>query len=346
MKKTPVKPKKLPRQPKKVQKMPVKMKTTPAKVAGRDLFFHYPFRRAFFLTTFALLIFFYPGNSYYFKLFAAHPQLVTVNDPVSYEYTAHAVPFVRPGFVDPIVSAEGVYVVELDSGTPLFDKNSHRKLLPASTAKVLTALTAVDAFTMEKVLKVKKLTDVGQLMGLVQGEEITLENLLYGALVQSGNDAAYVIADNYPGGVEEFMKAVNQKAANLHMKDSQFQNPAGLDAFDQYSTAFDMSLAGRALLNHPELAKIVSTKSITVSDVNYTYFHPLTNVNKLLGEIPGVAGLKTGQTELAGQNLITYYKKGDKKFMIVLLKSLDRFADTSAIVTWIDASVDFEYPSQ
>ncbi|HLL60376.1 MAG TPA: hypothetical protein VK338_01545, partial [Candidatus Nitrosocosmicus sp.] len=159
-----------------------------------------------------------------------------------------------------------------------------------------------------------------------------------------GNDAAYVIADKYPGGYDVFIQQMNKRAEELHMKNSSFINPAGLDAGGQYSSPYDLALAGRELLKNKELSKIVSTKSITVSDVDFTYFHPLTNVNKLLGEIPGVGGLKTGYTEDAGQNLISFYKKNNHQFLIVILKSDDRFIDTRAIINWIDTNIKFLSP--
>jgi D-alanyl-D-alanine carboxypeptidase len=170
---------------------------------------------------------------------------------------------------------------------------------------------------------------------------MTFENMLYGLLVYSGNDVAYAIADNYPGGRDAFIKKMNEKAASLSMYDSHFENPAGLDSSNQYSSAFDLALVGREVLKNKELSKIVSTKSITVSDEDFKYFHDLTNVNKLLGEIPGVGGLKTGYTEEAGENLVSFYKKGEHKFLIVILKSQDRFLDTRSIITWIDTNIDY-----
>jgi D-alanyl-D-alanine carboxypeptidase len=214
--------------------------------------------------------------------------------------------------------------------------------LPASTTKVIAALTAFDHYGLDDVLEVKRVVEEGQSMELVKGEKMTFENLLYGMLVHSGNDAAYVVADNYPGGYRAFVDAMNVKAQQLGMMDSHFRNPAGLDSALQRSSAYDLALAGRELLRNKSLSKIVSTKSITVSDIDYVHFHPLYNVNRLLGEIPGVAGLKTGKTDLAGENLITLYKRKDKEYLIVLLRSEDRFTDTQTLVDWIQQQVDYQ----
>lgn len=125
------------------------------------------------------------------------------------------------------------------------------------------------------------------------------------------------------------------------MKNSNFKNPAGFDAFGQHTTPYDLALAGRALLHNKTLAKMVSTKSITISDVDFKYFHPLHNVNRLLGEVQGVGGLKTGFTIDAGENLMTFYKNNGHQFLIVVLNSEDRFADTTQIVDWINANVGY-----
>jgi D-alanyl-D-alanine carboxypeptidase len=176
-------------------------------------------------------------------------------------------------------------------------------------------------------------------MDLKIGEKITVENLLYGTLVHSGNDAAYVLADNY--GYEKFIKLMNEKAKKLSMKNTHFTDPTGLKENNQYSSPFDLALAARELLKNPYLAKIVSTKEIIISDVDFKYFHKLTNVNKLLGEIQGLGGLKTGYTQEAGENLVSFYKKNGHQYLIIILKSEDRFADTEKIINWINENVDY-----
>ena len=237
------------------------------------------------------------------------------------------------------MTAQAIYLVDLPSFTPIFFRNENLKLLPASTTKIITALVAMDIYKPDQIITVKKTIDEGQVMGLLVGEKITVENILYGTLVHSGNDAAFVLAENY--GYDKFINLMNKKAESLGMKNSHFSNPNGLDSGTQHSTAFDLSLAARELLKNPYLSKIVSTKEITISDVDFKYFHQLTNVNKLLGEIQGLGGLKTGYTENAGENLVSFYKKNGHQFVIVILKSLDRFSDTRNIISWIEANVDY-----
>lgn len=286
---------------------------------------------------FTFLFLFYPGDSYLFHIFAFNRDVFQQTEKII-RPKIHPVPFVT-NETSPYTTAQGIYIVDSPSFTPILEKNSRSKFLPASTTKVITALVAYDIYKLTQIIAVKNVKVEGQVMGLVQGEKISVENLLYGLLVHSGNDAAYALANDY--GYDRFIQRMNAKAQELYMKDSVFKNPAGFDEADQYSTPFDLCLAARAVLQNEYLAKIVSTKEIIISDVDYQYFHKLTNVNKLLGEIQGVGGLKTGYTENAGENLISFYKKNGHEFIIVILKSTDRFADTRNIITWITSSVDY-----
>ncbi|MEK7096930.1 MAG: serine hydrolase [Patescibacteria group bacterium] len=290
-----------------------------------------------FFAFFTLLFLFYPGDSYYFHIFAYNRDLINKSTPVI-KIDIKPIPYLKLTYY-PEITAESVYLVDLPSFTPIFSRNENLKLFPASTTKIITALVAYDVYKPDQIITVKRTIDDGQVMGLVVGEKITVENILYGTLVHSGNDAAYVLADNY--GYDKFIDLMNKKTEILGMKNSHFSNPNGLDSGTQYSTAFDLSLAARELLKNPYLSKIVSTKEISISDVDFKYFHQLTNVNKLLGEIQGLGGLKTGYTENAGENLVSFYKKNGHQFVIVILKSLDRFNDTRNIISWIETNVGY-----
>lgn len=295
---------------------------------------------AILFTLFTLLFLFYPGDSYYFDLFANNRDLFEKQEQKT-DLKINPIPVLKSIYY-PEVSAEGIYVVDLPSFTPIFERNTHKKYLPASTNKIITALVANDVYKPDDVVTIKNLNINGQTMGLVPGEKIIVENLLYGTLVHSGNDAAYALADNY--GYDRFIDLMNKKAQALGMKDSLFKNPAGLDDDNNYTTPFDLALAARELLKNKYLSKIVSTKEIVISDTDYKYFHKLVNVNKLLGEIQGIGGLKTGYTENAGENLVSFYKNNGHQFILVILKSEDRFEDTTNIVDWIKENVDYINP--
>lgn len=286
---------------------------------------------------YTLLFLFYPGDSPYFHIFAYQRQLF--NQPKQEtKVKINPVPYLKLPYY-PAVSAEGIYVVDLPSFTPIFERNSQMKFLPASTTKIITALVAYDIYQPDQVITIKKTINEGQVMELVMGEKITVENLLYGLLVHSANDAAYVLADNF--GQEKFIDLMNKKSQSLSMKNSYFSNPMGFDAWNEYVTPFDLTLAARELLNNHFLSKIASIKEIIISDVDYRYFHHLVNVNKLLGEIQGIGGLKTGYTENAGENLVSFFKKNSHQFIIVIVKSKDRFEDTRNIIQWIEQNVDY-----
>jgi len=289
---------------------------------------------------FTFFILFYSGDSFYIKIFTAN-QPIFAKEARSIKYQINPIPFVINRFFLPDISAEGIYITDLTSFTPLLEKNSQKRFLPASTTKIISALVAYENFRIDEILTVKRVINEGQTMGLIFGEKITAGDILYGLLVHSGNDAAYVLADNYPGGLNKFIEAMNKKAYAIGMRNSFFKNPAGLDDFGQYTTPYDLALAGRELLKNKQLAKIVSTKSITISDVDFKIFHELKNVNKLLGELPGIGGLKTGYTLDAGENLISFYKKNHHQFLIVILKSQDRFKDTKNLVDWINSNIDY-----
>jgi len=233
------------------------------------------------------------------------------------------------------ITARGVVVIDVLSHVYLYKRNEDMLLSPASTTKLLTALVALDVYKLDDIVTIGAPSVDGQLMGLVQGEKITVENLLYGALIHSGNDAAWALAAHYKDGVDSFVDLMNLKAKELHMDQSHFTNPMGFDGVEHKVTTKDLSLLALAAMQNATIAKMVAIPQITVSDVNHIYFHKLANVNQLLGKIPGVAGIKTGWTEEAGENLITFVERNTHKVIVVVLHSKDRFKDTTKLIDWV-----------
>ncbi len=240
------------------------------------------------------------------------------------------------------ITAEGVVVFDIDSSVYLYKRNEEELLSPASTTKILTALVALDFYGLDDIVTVKSVANGGQVMGLVPGERMTVENLLFGALIHSGNDAAWALAEHYPGGVEAFMVKMNEKAQTLGLTKSTFTNPVGYDDPAHKMTPMDLARLGSIALNNKTIAKMVAIPQITVSDVTHTYFHPLSNVNQLLGKIPGVGGIKTGWTEEAGENLITLIERGGHRVITVVLKSRDRFTDTTRLIDWVFSNYQWQ----
>jgi len=251
-------------------------------------------------------------------------------------------PVISKSSTFPIVSAQAALAIDMDSQVTLYEKNPDSPLLPASTTKIITALVAMEYYPSDLILKVGDVKVEGQKMGLIKGEEITAENLLYGLLVFSANDAAEVLAQNFPGGRDLFIAAMNIKAKELSLTHSKFYNPTGLDGNGHVSTARDLIRVSEIAMRDPMFAKIVGTKQKVVKSTNGKIAHNLKNINELLGKVDGVLGVKTGWTENARENLVTYLERDNKRIMIALLGSQDRFGETEELINWIFANYTWQ----
>jgi D-alanyl-D-alanine carboxypeptidase len=191
----------------------------------------------------------------------------------------------------PILSAQAALAVDIDSGVTLYEREPDKLLLPASTTKIVTALVAMAAYPDNAILEVKNIKVEGQKMGLVNGETMKVEDLLYGLLVYSANDAAEVLAQNYPGGRDSFVEAMNAKATELHLENTSFLNPTGLDGNGHVTTARDLIRVATLAMKNPEFARIVGTKQAVVKSENGKIVHRLRNIYELLGVVVGVLGV-------------------------------------------------------
>ncbi|MEK9201028.1 MAG: D-alanyl-D-alanine carboxypeptidase family protein [Patescibacteria group bacterium] len=234
----------------------------------------------------------------------------------------------------PEVVAKSIFIIDPDSQTVLYQRNADERLYPASTTKMMTALVANEQFSHDQKITVTVAYPEGQDAGFMPGEVIDVENLLYALLVNSANDSAEILAENWPEGRPGFVNAMNQKAINLGLKNTFFKNPTGLDEEGHYSSAADLARIAQELIRHPYLGKIVSTEAAVVNTTDRSIYHPVTNINELLGHVPGVVGIKTGFTDLAGQSLVTLVDRDHRRVLVVLLGSTDRFADTKSLIDW------------
>ncbi len=246
-----------------------------------------------------------------------------------------AYPSPRKDFTDaPQVTASSAVVIDNKTGTSMYEKNSNLRHLPASTTKLMTALVSLEKCSPSDIVEVRDVEGDGSQMGLKVGDKVTVENLLYGLLIPSGNDAAFVLARNCGDSYDQFIAAMNQKAKDLNMQNTHFVNPAGYDDPLQYSTASDLALMARVAVTNPIIAKIVKIKSTVVADITGTRTYYLENVNKLLGVVPGLEGVKTGETDGALENLVTKTTRGDNSILVVVLGSQDRFGDSKSLIEW------------
>lgn len=227
----------------------------------------------------------------------------------------------------PEISAKSALVYDLTGEKILYSKNSEEKLPIASVTKVMTAIVALENKKTSDQYYVLKRNLVGEnSMGLSEGEVLSLEELLYGLILVSGNDAAETLAENYPKGRENFIEAMNKKAQSLGLKDTHFTNPSGLEGDgNQYSTVYDLLVITRyAISNFPLFAKVASTFEYSIP---YTKTHKvfyLQNETNLLTSYPGVKGIKTGYTPEAGFCLVTYLDYHQHKLIGIILGSNNR----------------------
>jgi D-alanyl-D-alanine carboxypeptidase (penicillin-binding protein 5/6) len=295
-----------------------------------------------FLFFLCFLFFFIPGQNWYAIVQANYyPSSVrdldfslppSANYPVNLEKSSI-----------PELTARALVAIDIASSAIMTSRNEELRVLPASTVKLMTFLVAFDYFSLNDVLTVGPIEKNGQSIELIEGEKITVKNLFYGLLVASGNDAALVLAQNYPGGEKSFIEAMNQKAQKLNLQSTYFANPTGLDSDKEnnlltdfsYTTALDLAHLATYALKNEELKQIVSTVQTTVSDITGNRSHKLDNINELLNRLPGMKGLKTGWTDEAGECLVGYTERNGHGIITVILGSEDRFGETEKLTNWI-----------
>ncbi len=262
----------------------------------------------------------------------------TLNTPIT-NYKSSSYPFLKNKF-NPNILAQAAIVVDKDSGVVIYAKNENLRFSPASTAKIMTALTALDYFKLTDVLEVKRVAGEGSILGLVQGEKMTFLDLLYAMLLPSANDAAFVIAQNYPGEEQGFIEKMNQKVKLLGLNNTHFQDPAGLLDQDNYTTPLELARLASVSLENKLFSQVVSTKYRFISDINGVNTYPLFNRNKLLG-IDGISGIKTGFTDEAGGVLVSSKSENGHTLIIVVMRSEDRFGDTLALASYVSDSLTY-----
>jgi len=224
---------------------------------------------------------------------------------------------------DLTITAFSGVLVDGETGRILWEKNSNTKRPMASTTKMMTAVLAIENVSLNDVVTTSTLAaDAGEAeMYLSPGEKITVERILYGVLLKSGNDAAVALAEHVGGSVEGFMKMMNEKAEILGAKRTHFLNPTGLEQEGHYSTAGDLALIARYCLQNEKFAEIVATKEHTVPWPNNPYPRTFINHNKLLLKYDYVDGVKTGYTKKAGYCLVASVTKGKKRLISVVLNA-------------------------
>lgn len=231
------------------------------------------------------------------------------------------------------ISAQSAILIDGSTGRIIFEKNAYEKRGMASTTKIMTGILAIENSSPDKIATVsyKAASTEGSSMYLNSGEKIKMESLVYGLMLNSGNDAATAIAENISGSVEAFAKLMNNKAKTIGMKYSSFSNPHGLDDAEHYSTAYDMAMLTKYAMKNESFRKIVSTKrkNVELNGVENSRF--LTNHNKLLSMYDHCIGVKTGFTKSCGRCLVSAAENDGVMLIAVTLNAPDDWNDHIAM---------------
>ena len=219
----------------------------------------------------------------------------------------------------PEINSRAAVVIDRNSNTILYGKNENAKRKMASTTKIMTCLLVIENCNLSDTVEVSKKSagTGGSRLGLKTGDKITVQDLLYGLMLCSGNDTAVALAEHVSGSVENFSVVMNNKAKEIGLNNTNFETPHGLDSENHYTTAYELALLANYALNNSTFAKIVGTKSHTVTINGYP--KTIQNTNELLGNLNGVYGIKTGFTNGANRCLVTSCKRNNLDIICVVL---------------------------
>ncbi|RNB84892.1 D-alanyl-D-alanine carboxypeptidase family protein [Brevibacillus panacihumi] len=237
----------------------------------------------------------------------------------------------------PNISAESAALIDVASGRMLYSKNGDKKMRIASLTKTMTAIVAIETGQLKEEVTVppEAVGVEGSSIYLKKNEKLTLEELLYGLMLRSGNDAAVAVATHVGGSVPGFVYLMNEKAALIGMTHTNFTNPHGLDDSNMhYSTAEDMALLSAYALRNPTFRQIVSTKVKDISWEGEEYDRRLLNKNKLLHLYNGADGVKTGYTKLAKRCLASSATRDGRQLAAITLNAPDDWNDSAQLLDW------------
>lgn len=238
----------------------------------------------------------------------------------------------------PEIVGQAGLVMDVLTGKVLYEKNAHSPFEPASTTKIMTAILALEKGNLSDIVVTSEepLRVDGSRIYLEEGEKLTLEQMLYGMILNSGNDAAVAIAEHIGGDIESFVKMMNAKAREIGAYHTTFVNPSGLPDEGHLTTAYDLALISRyALLNLPKFRKIVSTKTLEIPWQAEEWDRQLINLNKLLWNYEGADGVKTGYTSTAGRTLVASATRDGWQLISVVLKSdANIWSDSMALLDY------------
>lgn len=242
------------------------------------------------------------------------------------------------------LNSRSCVVIDRLSKSVLFGKNEKNKVKMASTTKIMTAIVIIENYDLSQTVEVSKkaANTGGSRLGLKTGDKITIQDLLYGLLLRSGNDAAVCLAESIAGSISEFSNLMNSKAKELNLLNTHFESPHGLDSDEHYTTAYELAILADYSLKNSTFSKIVGTKNYTITINGYP--KNLSNTNELLGNLDGVYGVKTGFTNGANRCLISSCKRGNMDIICVVLGADTKKFRTQDSIKLIEYTFkNFEY---
>lgn len=298
--------------------------------------------------------------------FNSHPAETKSTQTTTHEitlasfFTNSKAPIKDPQQISPIINAKASIAIDLTTGSVLYEKNSHNRMPIASITKLMTALIIIEENKLDEVVTVSQNANAtgGSTMNLHTNEQITVENLLRGTLINSANDGAIALAEfnvrninkdainenkpYSPGTVNDFVAKMNKRAAELGLINTHFANPTGLDHPNNYSSAYDIAKLGSYLYNNKLVKEIAQIKETEVTSKTGDYTHKLKSTNDLLDSYLHVKGLKTGNTEGAGLCLISISENEQgHEIATVVLNSPARFEETKILIDWVFRSYNW-----
>ncbi len=294
-----------------------------------------PKQSLFLISCFLLLTLTYPGHN---QLQSIVLKPGPVFSPQKIELALADYPL-SDGAKPPAVASTSYIVQDISSKTVIAERRVDVVLPPASITKLMTALVALDAWPDKNTILTVQNEDraIGQTIELSEGDQLSVDSLLHGLLIHSGNDAALTLADNYPGGYTAFVAAMNQKAQELNLKRTTYKNPSGIDQYGHVTSSRDIATLASVALSDPYIQEVVSKEVATINDITGTKIYELESTDELLSVLPGLVGGKTGWTTGAGECFVSYVERDGRGIITVVLGSVDRFADTTRLVEWVYA---------
>ncbi|GAC1331079.1 MAG: hypothetical protein NVSMB22_23130 [Chloroflexota bacterium] len=275
----------------------------------------------------------------------AQPRLPV---PVLNAYTTVA------NYPAPPIQARAAILVDLHTGHVLYEKNPDERLPIASTTKIMTAALALDRSRLNDVVRVShRAATIGQsTMALAEGERVTVRQLLYGMLLNSGNDAAIALAEHVAGTEERFAAQMNALARSLNMWNSHFVTAHGLDTPGHYSSARDLAIIARYAMRDPEFRRIVSSPNYHIWPAKHHAEHWLASVNRVMFWYPGIDGIKPGDTDRAGLCQVVSVHRDGRHLIAVLLNTPTLVLDIRNLLNyglrdfrWVQAPAYWDVPT-